>query len=38
MGLTIETSKEFQPTYAEATNTMSEVSAGLIEVCKRHLE
>ena len=37
-GLTIETAKEFQPTYEEATNTMSEVSAGLIEVCKVHLE
>jgi carboxypeptidase T len=38
MGLTIETAKEFQPTYEEATETMSEVSAGLIEVCKLHLE
>ena len=38
MGLTIETAKEFQPTYEEATNTMSEVSAGLIEVCKVLLE
>ena len=38
MGLTIETAKEFQPTYEDATNTMSEVSAGLIEVCKMYLE
>jgi murein tripeptide amidase MpaA len=38
MGFTVETAKEFQPTYEEATNTMSEVSAGLIEVCKVHLE
>jgi hypothetical protein len=38
MGLTIETAKEFQPTYEDATNTMSEVSAGLIEVCKVYLD
>ena len=35
---TIETARVFQPTYEEATKVMSEVSAGLVEACKIHLE
>ena len=37
-GFTIETAKIFQPKYADATKTMSEVSAGLVEACKIHIE
>jgi len=38
MGFTIETGKKFQPPYEEATNTMSEVSAGLVEACKVYID
>ncbi|MGB9168987.1 MAG: M14 family zinc carboxypeptidase [Nitrososphaeraceae archaeon] len=37
-GFTIETAKLFQPTYEDAIKVMSEVSAGLVEACKIHLE
>jgi murein tripeptide amidase MpaA len=33
MAYTVETAKEFQPTYSEALKVMSEVSAGLLEFC-----
>jgi carboxypeptidase T len=33
MAYTVETAKEFQPTYSEALKVMSEVSAGLVEFC-----
>jgi murein tripeptide amidase MpaA len=33
MAYTVETAKEFQPTYSEALNVISEVSAGLLEFC-----
>ena len=37
-GFTIETAKVFQPKYSDATKTMSEVSAGLVEACKIYVE
>ena len=33
MAYTLETAKEFQPTYSEALEVMSEASAGLLEFC-----
>jgi carboxypeptidase T len=36
-GFTIEEGTRFQPDYSEATNIMSEVSAGLVESCLVHV-